>query len=94
MLGLCKRSHQFQLAMAPKLAEQRHLEAEDRRFREAYIHSDRGQDPGPTPQGRKLSFSRSPGRLSNASSATTSGIASERLHTSLDEQDEGMMFSV
>ena len=89
LLGLCKRSHQFQLAMAPKLAEQRHLEAEDRRYRETYIYSDFVQEPDLTALGRKLSFSRSPGRLSNASSATTSGIDSERLHTSLDEHDEG-----
>ena len=95
LLWLCQGSHIFQLQMAPKLAEQRHMAATDRKYKEAYIHSagggggrdGSGGDGGVAAPlaGRTLTPRRS--ITSNASSNTTSGIASERLQTSIDDSE-------
>ena len=88
LLWLCQGSHIFQLQMAPKLAEQRHMAATDRKYKEAYIHSAGGGGGGGVAAplaGRTLTPRRS--ITSNASSNTTSGIASERLQTSIDDSE-------
>ena len=95
LLWLCQGSHIFQLQMAPKLAEQRHMAATDRKYKEAYIHSGGGGGGGGRDgsgdgvaaplAGRTLTPRRS--ITSNASSNTTSGIASERLQTSIDDSE-------
>ena len=46
LLSLCRTTHLFQMTVQPKLAEIRHLEAEDKKrfrdnHREAYIYSDK-----------------------------------------------------
>ena len=102
LLWLCQGSHIFQLQMAPKLAEQRHMAATDRKYKEAYIHSagggGGGRDGGDGDGGRDGSDgvaaplagrTLTPRRsiTSNASSNTTSGIASERLQTSIDDSE-------
>ena len=94
LLWLCQGSHIFQLRMAPKLAEQRHMEASDRRYKEAYIHSSASTDCADTyfvPQvvgGRTTLTPARRSLTSNASSNTTSGIAgSERLQTSIDDSE-------
>ena len=93
LLRMCQGSHLFQLKMAPKMAEQKQMEAQDQKYKEKCIdsyHVVRG-----LAQARSNSLaddvigSTTPRRsaASSVSSNTTSGIASEKLQTSLDEND-------
>lgn len=95
LLSLCRTTHMFQMAIQPKLMEIRHLDAEDkRRYRESYIYSDtqdlvtnggtfRG-NLSPSTKGATTRFSV----VSDASSNTTSGIASDKMTISFEENDE------
>ncbi|XP_061173033.1 protein expanded-like [Saccostrea echinata] len=95
LLSLCRTTHMFQMAIQPKLMEIRHLDAEDkRRYRESYIYSDtqdlvtnggafRG-NLSPSSKGTTTRFSV----VSDASSNTTSGIASDKMTISFEESDD------
>ena len=80
------------------------MEAEDRKYKESYIHSTYADQSRYSQEsstvGIDADFFQLPGRTltprrsvtSNASSNTTSGIASERLQTSIDESEGGWGF--
>ena len=91
------------MANQSKLAEIRHLEAEDRRYKESYIYT---EDPDISWEGEASSAGRRSRRspstgapstgsflkqrismISSSSSNTTSGIVSDRMHASLDESE-------
>lgn len=85
----------FQMAIQPKLMEIRHLEEEDkRRFRESYISSDSREMGGGSGQYTNLSPRQKPAMgnryslVSDASSNTTSGIASDKMTVSFEENEE------
>lgn len=95
LLTLSRNTHMFQMAIQPKLMEIRHLEEEDkRRYRESYIYSDPRDlvTNGPyrsnisprskTAMGNRYSV------ISNASSNTTSGIASDKMTVSFEDSDD------
>ncbi|KAK8742464.1 hypothetical protein OTU49_001893, partial [Cherax quadricarinatus] len=88
LLYLCRLTHQFNLALQPRLAEVRRLQEEDRRrYRESYIYSERYAETGglsDTLGGlrgylAKTSADQRVSVISNTSSNTTSGIVSDRV---------------
>jgi hypothetical protein len=102
LLDTCKSTHVFNVGKQKELAELKHLEAEDRKHssKESYIYGG-GDDERDTATSRTsmdrgssglgASSGRGTNRTSihsNASSNTTSGIVSDRMHTSLDESGE------
>ncbi|KAK3600905.1 hypothetical protein CHS0354_013282 [Potamilus streckersoni] len=98
LLSICRNTHMFQMAIQPKLVEIRHLEAEDkRRYRESYIYSDARDlvtNGGPFKANRSprsktvVSGNQRFSVISDASSNTTSGIASDKMTVSFEESDE------
>ncbi|KAJ8308356.1 hypothetical protein KUTeg_013230 [Tegillarca granosa] len=97
LLHLCRTTHMFQMAIQPKLMEIRHLDAEDkRRYRESYIYSDTrdlvangGSFRGSLSPVNKLSTTNQRySVISDASSNTTSGIASEKMTISFEDSDD------
>ncbi|XP_043469449.1 protein expanded isoform X2 [Leptopilina heterotoma] len=84
LLGLCRDTHQFSMAIAPRLNEARKREEEERKFlRDCYMY----------PARCKLSMTTRNARgdqrisvISSTSSNTTSGIVSDRVHSE-DEPD-------
>ncbi|XP_046351374.1 uncharacterized protein LOC124131899 [Haliotis rufescens] len=97
LLSICRTTHMFQLAIQPKLMEIRHLDAEDqRRYRESYIYSDPRDmvtNGGIVQYRASMSPKKSGGNqrysvISDASSATTSGIVSDKMTISFDDSDD------
>ncbi|CAE1284780.1 unnamed protein product [Acanthosepion pharaonis] len=101
ILSICRNTHMFHLELEPKLMEIRHLQAEDkRRYRESYIYSDARDlvvNGGLVPY--CAAPSTSSGRsgtgvvqrcsvISDTSSNTTSGIVSDKVTVSFDENDD------
>ena len=111
LLSLCRATHLFQMTVQSKLAEIRHLEAEDKRrfrevHREAYIYSDhrdlsREKDRSSVRSKHSQNSTPSSGLpahsgggtleqrvsvISNASSNTTSGIVSDKMHSFDDSE--------
>ncbi|XP_051172326.1 protein expanded isoform X1 [Leptopilina boulardi] len=84
LLGLCRDTHQFSMAIAPRLNEARRREEEERKvLRDCYMY----------PARCKLSMTTHNARgdqrisvISSTSSNTTSGIVSDRVHSE-DEPD-------
>ncbi|XP_046589736.1 protein expanded-like isoform X1 [Neodiprion lecontei] len=84
LLGLCRDTHQFSMAIAPRLSEARRREEEERKvLRDCYMY----------PARCKLSLAARGARsdqrisvISSTSSNTTSGIVSDRVHSE-DEPD-------
>ncbi|XP_012281989.1 protein expanded isoform X2 [Orussus abietinus] len=84
LLGLCRDTHQFSMAIAPRLSEARRREEEERKvLRDCYMY----------PARCKLSLTTRGARgdqrisvISSTSSNTTSGIVSDRVHSE-DEPD-------
>nr|XP_053638845.1 uncharacterized protein LOC128693281 isoform X3 [Cherax quadricarinatus] len=98
LLYLCRLTHQFNLALQPRLAEVRRLQEEDRRrYRESYIYSERYAETGglsDTLGGlrgylAKTSADQRVSVISNTSSNTTSGIVSDRV-LSLDGSEDDL----
>ncbi|XP_053395461.1 protein expanded-like [Mercenaria mercenaria] len=96
LLTLSRNTHMFQMAIQPKLMEIRHLEEEDkRRYRESYIHGE-PRDVVSTPGSFRTNISpRSKTAMGNrysvvsdTSSNTTSGIASDKMTVSFEENDD------
>lgn len=74
LLGLCRDTHQFSMAVAPRLNEARKQEEEQRRcFRDCYLYSRMPCKAGRLDQ--RVSV------ISSTSSNTTSGIVSDRVHS-------------
>lgn len=74
LLGLCKDTHQFSMAVAPRLNEAKKQEEEQRRcFRDCYLYSRMPCKAGRLDQ--RVSV------ISSTSSNTTSGIVSDRVHS-------------
>ncbi|XP_008544441.1 protein expanded [Microplitis demolitor] len=84
LLGLCRDTHQFSMAIAPRVTEARRREEEERKvLRDCYMY----------PARCKLSMTARGSRrdqrisvISSTSSNTTSGIVSDRVHSE-DEPD-------
>lgn len=84
LLGLCRDTHQFSMAIAPRVTEARRREEEERKvLRDCYMY----------PARCKLSMAARSARgdqrisvISSTSSNTTSGIVSDRVHSE-DEPD-------
>ncbi|XP_042223283.1 uncharacterized protein LOC121867437 [Homarus americanus] len=98
LLYLCRLTHQFKLALQPRLAEVRRLQEEDRRrYRESYIYSDRYAEMegladtlgGLRGYLAKTSADQRVSVISNTSSNTTSGIVSDRV-LSLDGSEDDL----
>ncbi|XP_063426445.1 uncharacterized protein LOC134710159 [Mytilus trossulus] len=95
LLQLCKQTHMFQLAIHPKLMEIRHLEEQDKkRYRELYIYSDPkdlkahgGSFRGSLSPSTKSVLNVRYSVVSNASSNTTSGIASDKMTISFEDEE-------
>lgn len=95
LLQLCKATHMFQLAIHPKLMEIRHLDEQDkRRYRELYIYSDHkdlvahgGSFRGSVSPSCKSVLNTRYSLVSDASSNTTSGIASDKMTISFEDDD-------
>ncbi|CAI9722094.1 domain-containing 6 [Octopus vulgaris] len=98
ILSICRNTHMFHLELEPKLMEIRHLQAEDkRRYRESYIYSDardmvaNGGLVWNTPSGTGRGTTGVVQRcsvVSDASSNTTSGIVSDKVPVSFDENED------
>lgn len=74
LLALCRDTHQFSMAVAPRLNEARKQEEEQRRcFRDCYLYSRMPCKAGRLDQ--RVSV------ISSTSSNTTSGIVSDRVHS-------------
>ena len=100
--SLCRSTHLFQMTVQPKLAEIRHLHAEDqRRYREKLVTSDPDERtslhsrlslPPHRLQSGGGTLEQRVSVISNASSNTTSGIVSDRMHISFDESEGIYLF--
>ncbi|KAH9492923.1 FERM domain-containing protein 6 [Bulinus truncatus] len=93
LLSICRGTHIFQMAIQPKLMEIQHLDNEDqKRYRESYVYSDsRDRTHFQHSPSKSLSAAGSNQRfslISEASSATTSGIVSDRMAISFDDEDD------
>ncbi|XP_071534374.1 uncharacterized protein ex isoform X2 [Panulirus ornatus] len=98
LLYLCRLTHQFNLALQPRLAELRRIHEEDRRrYRESYIYGDRYGEVGVVTDTlgglrgylAKTSADQRVSVISNTSSNTTSGIVSDRV-LSLDGSEDDL----
>ncbi|XP_069118982.1 protein expanded-like [Argopecten irradians] len=95
LLYICRTTHMFQMAIQSKLMEIQHLDAEDKkRYNEAYIYSDTkdymangGSFRGSLSPASKSSNPRY-SVISDASSNTTSGIASDKMTISFEGEDD------
>ncbi|KAH3847905.1 protein expanded-like [Dreissena polymorpha] len=97
LLTFSRNTHMFQMAIQPKLMEIRHLEEEDkRRYRESYVSSDPRDTVGTpgsyrmnkSPLAVKMGLGNRYSVVSDASSNTTSGIASDKMTVSFEENDD------
>uniref|UniRef100_T1IPS2 FERM domain-containing protein n=1 Tax=Strigamia maritima TaxID=126957 RepID=T1IPS2_STRMM len=109
LLHLCKMTHQFSMAMQPKVAELQRLEKESKKsYRESYIYSDSvdfewEQEHGPInmtltdfntlPKSGKTMSEQRISVISNASSNTTSGIVSDKVQ-SLDGSEDDLELEI
>ncbi|WAR18754.1 FRMD1-like protein [Mya arenaria] len=96
LLSFSRNTHMFQMAIQPKLMEIRHLDEEDkRRYRESYVSSDPRESnstPGTyrvnkSPRSTKMVMGNRYSVVSDASSNTTSGIASDKMTVSFEENE-------
>ncbi|OWF53755.1 uncharacterized protein LOC110445987 [Mizuhopecten yessoensis] len=97
LLYICRTTHMFQMAIQSKLMEIQHLDAEDKkRYNEAYIYSDTkdymangGSFRGSlSPASKSSSTNPRYSVISDASSNTTSGIASDKMTISFEGEDD------
>lgn len=84
LLQLCRASHLFQITVQPKLAEIRHLEAEDmRRFREshreAYIYSNPLELDRDQGRGWSGKFSHGSSQINGLQSIPGSSVMDQRV---------------
>ncbi|XP_050716067.1 protein expanded-like isoform X2 [Eriocheir sinensis] len=98
LLYLCRLTHQFNMALQPRLAELRRVQEEDqRRYRDSYIYSsDKYREMGAFSDTlgslrgylAKTSADQRVSVISNTSSNTTSGIVSDRMLSMDGSEDD------
>ncbi|KAL4237397.1 FERM domain-containing protein 6 [Mactra antiquata] len=99
LLTLSRNTHMFQMAIQPKLMEIRQFEQRDKMqlYKESYVHGDSKDTVSRTGSGSyranisprsKSAMGNRYSVVSDASSNTTSGIASDKMTVSFEENDD------